>query len=140
MADKDTRDFDEAMAGYGRSVRPSLKHLRKLVHDVVSATPEIGEIVETLKWGQPSFLPKRPRIGTTVRMDAVSEKPPRIALYFHCQTTLVRTFRELYPDVFEYEGNRAIVLDASMPLPDAELRHCIEMALIYHKAKRVSVT
>ncbi|MGD1935585.1 MAG: DUF1801 domain-containing protein [Candidatus Phaeomarinobacter sp.] len=133
-------EFDSVMSGYSKTVQPSLKRLRKLVHEVVSATPEIGEIVETLKWGQPSFLPKRARIGTTVRMDAVSETPPRVALYFHCQTTLVDTFRHLYPDALEFKGNRAVLLDASKPLPEAELRHCIEMALIYHVAKRASAT
>lgn len=128
--------FASVMAGYPPKLRPTMKKLHKLVREVANSNPDIGELVETLKWGQPSFLPKRPKIGTTVRMDAVSETPPTVALYFHCQTSLVETYRELYPDTFTFEGNRAIVLDAKKPLPQAELRHCIEMALTYHKAKR----
>ncbi|MEP0070723.1 DUF1801 domain-containing protein [Pyruvatibacter sp.] len=128
--------IESVTAGYPPKLRPTMKKLRKLVRDVAKSNADVGELVETLKWGQPSFLPKRPRIGTTVRMDAVSENPARVALYFHCQTSLVETFRELYPDTLSFEGNRAIVLDASKPLPAAELRHCIEMALTYHKAKR----
>lgn len=128
--------IESVVAGYPPKLRPTIKKLRKLVREVAKSNADVGELVETLKWGQPSFLPKRPRIGTTVRMDAVSEDPVRVALYFHCQTTLVETFRELYSDTLNFEGNRAIVLDASRPLPEAELRHCIEMALTYHKAKR----
>ncbi len=128
--------IESVVAGYPPKLRPTIKKLRKLVREVAKSNADVGELVETLKWGQPSFLPKRPRIGTTVRMDAVSEDPARVALYFHCQTTLVEMFRELYSDTLNFEGNRAIVLDASRPLPEAELRHCIEMALTYHKAKR----
>lgn len=127
---------ESVMAGYPPKLRPTMKKLRKLVREVAKSNADVGGLVETLKWGQPSFLPKRPRIGTTVRMDAVSEAPARVAFYFHCQTSLVETFRELYADTLSFEGNRAIVLDATKPLPEAELRHCIEMALTYHKAKR----
>lgn len=135
MAQQDI-SIESVMAGYPPKLRPTMKKLRKLVREVANSNADVGELVETLKWGQPSFLPKRPRIGTTVRMDTVSEDPARVALYFHCQTTLVETFRELYSGTLSFEGNRAIVLDASRPLPEAELRHCIEMALTYHKAKR----
>ncbi len=127
---------ESVMAGYPPKLRGTLNKLQKLVREVAKSNADVGELVETLKWGQPSFLPKRPRIGTTVRMDAVSEDPAMVALYFHCQTSLVETFRQLYPDTFHFEGNRAIVLNATEPLPEAELRHCIEMALTYHKTKR----
>ena len=59
----------------------------------------------------------------------------RYAVYFHCQTDLVETFRELYPDL-RYGGNRSIVLDAADKLPDAALRHCVALALTYHLRKR----
>ncbi len=57
--------------------------------------------------------------------------PGQYAVYFHCQTNLVDTFRELYPDL-KYSGNRAILLDAKDKLPEAELRHCVGLALTYH--------
>ena len=115
-----------------------MARLRTLVREVAKDNPQIGELIETLKWGQPAYLPKKPRTGTTVRMDVVSEAPARVALYFQCQTTLVETFRALYPDVLSFEGNRAVVLDAAKPLPEDELGHCIGMALTYHTAKRAS--
>lgn len=127
-------------AAYGSSVRPAMLALRKLVRHVAKSSALVGEIEETLKWGQPSFLPKRARVGTTVRMDVVSETPTKVALYFHCQTTLVDSFRSLYGDVLTLEGNRAIVLDADAALPEVELRHCIEMALTYHATKRAKAS
>ncbi len=136
MGQLESPDVDTVMRRYDSSVRPALLRLRDMVRDVAATLPETGGLVETLKWGQPSFLPKRARVGTTIRMDAVSEDPPLIGLYVHCQTSLVATYRELYPDVMTFEGNRAVLLDASKPLPESELRHCIEMALMYHKAKR----
>jgi hypothetical protein len=50
------------------------------------------------------------------------------AVYFHCQTNLVETFRELYPEL-RFEGNRAILLDAREKPPEAALRHCVALAL-----------
>jgi hypothetical protein len=56
-------------------------------------------------------------------------------VYFHCQTNLVETFRELYPEL-RYSGNRAILLDAKEKLPEAALGHCVALALTYHLRKR----
>ena len=60
----------------------------------------------------------------------------RYAIYFHCQTDLVETFRELYPTEFNYAGNRSILLDAGDKVPEAALRHCVALALTYHLGKR----
>jgi hypothetical protein len=52
---------------------------------------------------------------------------------------LVGQFRELYPDTFAYEGQRAMHFGAKDRLPVRELRHCIALALTHHlrkKAKR----
>ena len=43
------------------------------------------------------------------------------------------------PTEMSFDGNRAIVLDASAPLPAAPLRHCIALALTYHRDKRAGV-
>jgi len=62
-------------------------------------------------------------------------------MYFHCQTTLVDTFRTLYPSRFTFEGNRAIVFDETAAIPVRELRHCISLALTYRlRASRKPLT
>lgn len=90
---------------------------------------------ETLKWGQVSYLTSDSKSGSTIRIDQVKSGPDRVALYFHCQTSLVETFREPYPDLV-YGGNRCILLDADKELPKEALRHCVALALTYHLNKR----
>ena len=125
--------------GYAKPVRTQLLDLRELIF-ATAAKAVIGEITETLKWGQPAYLPVRPRVGTTIRIDAVKGDAERYAAFFHCQTTLISTFREIYRDAFAFEGNRAIVFSVSQR-PDTEaLAQCILMALTYHRARQPGVT
>jgi len=116
---------------YPKPVRARLLALRELIFDTAKATKGVGAIEEALKWGQPSYLTLESKSGSTVRIDQIKAVPGQYAVYFHCQTNLVETFRELYPDL-KYSGNRAILLDARAELPEAELRHCVGLALTYH--------
>jgi len=68
----------------------------------------------------------------------VKSAADQYAVYFHCQTDLVETFRELYPTEFSYGGHRSILLNAEDKLPEAALRHCIGLALTYHLNKRMA--
>lgn len=119
--------------GFPDNIRDQLLALRGLVFRVAAEMPSAGEIVETLKWGQPSYLTVRPKTGSTIRLGV--GKSGQAALFFHCQTSLVSQFRDLYPQDFDFEGNRALVLKKSGRLPEAELVHCIALALTYHKRK-----
>lgn len=121
---------------YPPPLRTKLKALRSLILDVAAATSDVGTIDEALKWGQPSYLTTESGSGSTIRIDRVKSTTPKYAMYFHCQTDLVETFRELYPDTFSFEGNRALVFDAAEKIPERELRHCIGLALTYHLRKR----
>lgn len=117
-------------------VRAQLARLRTLILETAAETDGVGRIEEALKWGQPSFLTPETGAGSTVRIDAVDGAKPAVAVYFHCQTDLVSTFRQLYPGAFDFEANRALRLDAGMPLPETELKHCISLALTYHLRKK----
>jgi hypothetical protein len=118
--------------GYPPALRARLLTLRTLIFDCATATDGVGHLVETLKWGQPAYLTERPRSGTTIRIDAVKGRPDAYAVYFHCGTTLVDACRSRYPDLFEFQGNRALVLSADAEPPTDALRHCIGLALTYH--------
>ena len=109
--------------------------LRRLIFDTAKATKGVGTLQEALKWGQPSYLTTETKSGSTIRIDQVKAEAGRYAVYFHCQTDLVETFRELYPEL-RYGGNRSILLDAGEKLPEAALRHCVALALTYHARKR----
>lgn len=114
--------------------RKPLLRLRSWTFQVARATEGVGELEETLKWNQPSYLTKQTRAGSTLRMDWFDDE--HIALYFNCQTTLVDTFRTMYGDVLSFSGNRAIVINIRESLPEAPLKNCIEMALTYHLRKK----
>ena len=120
---------------YPSSVRQELLRLRELIFKVSQSTPEVGEIEETLKWGEPAYLTKSGS-GSTIRMDWKAKKPHEYALYFNCNTTLVETFMTLFPNDFVFEGNRALVFTmGSSPRQDA-LRFCLSAALTYNSTKR----
>ncbi len=87
--------------------------------------------------GQPSYLTTETGSGSTIRIDQVKPTADQVAVYFHCQTNLVETFRELYPEL-SYSGNRAILLDVAGKLPEPALRHCVGLALTYHLNKRTT--
>lgn len=118
---------------YPRDFRVPLLQIRNLIFEVAERTDGVGPIVETLKWSQPSYLTDQTGAGTTVRIDRFGND--RIAILVHCQTTLVETFRELFPEL-EYSRNRAIVIDPTEPLPVALLSVCIEMSLTYKLRKK----
>ena len=122
-------------AAYPEALRARLMRLRRLIFETAEATEGVGALEETLKWGQPSYLTTESKSGSTIRIDQVKAEAGRYAVYFHCQTDLVETFRELYPEL-RYGGNRSILLDAGEKLPEAALRHCVALALTYHLRKR----
>lgn len=133
--------FDDAgvaavFKAYPPGLRARLVALRELVFDTASRTAGVGRLSEALKWGQPSYLTAESGSGTTVRIDRLKNRDDGYAIYFHCQSGLVDQFRELYPDTFTYEGNRAIVFDAKDRLPVRALGHCIGLALTHHLRKK----
>ena len=134
----DNPDVAAVFDSYPKDVRKPLLRLRQLILETAASTDGVGALEETLKWGQPSYLTAKPKTGSTIRIDRVKGREGKYALYVHCQTNLVSTFREIYPDSFSYEGNRSIVFDAGDSLPEDELRHCISLALTYHRRKKAA--
>jgi hypothetical protein len=128
-----------AFDGYPKPLRLKLLALRRLILDTAAATKGVGALQETLKWGQPSYLTAATKSGSTIRIDRVKASVNQYALYFHCQTDLVATFRELYPKELTTAGNRAIIFSADDAIPEAALRHCLGLALTYHLRKRKAV-
>jgi hypothetical protein len=118
---------------YPDHIQKIMKQIRNAILDVAKEDG-IGEVEETLKWGEPSYLVKG---GSTVRIDWKPKFPNQYAIYFHCKTLLVETFREIYGELFKYEGNRAIVLQTSERIPITELKHCISLSFRYHKIKNI---
>jgi hypothetical protein len=127
---------DAVFSTYPRPIKAKLLALRRLIFDTAKTTKGVGALQETLKWGQPSYLTAETKSGSTIRIDQVKSAANQYAVYFHCQTDLVETFRELYPTEFSYGGNRSILLNARDAIPEPALRHCVALALTYHLNKR----
>jgi len=125
-----------AFDAYPNPLKPKLLALRRLILDTAKSTKGVGALEETLKWGQPSYLTPETKSGSTIRIDQIKSAAGQYAVYFHCQTNLVETFRELYPDEFSYGGNRCIILNAAEEVPEPALRHCVALALTYHLNRR----
>ncbi len=125
-----------AFAAYPAAIRPRLLALRELIFDTAAATQGVGELEETLKWGEPAYLTPTSGSGSTVRIAWKKASPNQCAMYFNCQTTLVETFRTLFPQDFQFEGNRALVFDAAAPVPQDALALCIRAALTYHQTRK----
>jgi hypothetical protein len=123
----------EKFANYPAKAKKQLLHIRSLILKVAKEKG-LGTVEETLKWGEASYLVKG---GSTIRIDWKPKEPHTIKVYFHCQTRLVETFKELYCDEFEYEGKRAIDIPIGMHLGSNPLDHCIELALRYHSLKHL---
>lgn len=124
----------QTIATYPDHIRAEILLLRQLILDAAIETEGVGTLQETLKWGQPSYIAKG---GSTVRIGWSASKPNEFAMFFHCATKLVDTFKELYPEQFNYEGNRAIVFEKETAIAVEELKHCISLALTYHKVKHL---
>jgi len=119
---------------YPKDIQQQLLHLRELILSTASEIKELHTLEETLKWGEPSYLTKN---GSTVRIDWKEKNPNQFAMYFKCTSKLVPTFKKIYANTFKFEGNRAIVFKINSKIPEKELKHCIAMALTYHKIKHI---
>lgn len=123
----------QAFEAYPPAIRRRLLALRELIFRTAASTPGVGELQETLKWGEPAYLTTRSKSGSTVRIGWKKSRPTEYAMYFNCQTTLVDTFKSLFPDDFQFEGNRAIVFHDSQAVPTDTLAFCVAAALTYHR-------
>lgn len=95
---------------------------------------DLAPVEESLKWGQLTFTVPS---GSPFRIDWLPESPDKILVFFHCQTKLVATFRELYPEKFIYHGNRAVELPLCDSIASPALVHCLTLALTYKKIKHL---
>ena len=122
----------KTFATYPPQIRAKWFVLRERIFALAATTPGVGELEEALKWGEPAYL-TRNGSGTTIRIAWKSSRPDEYAMYFNCQTTLLESFRTVFPGEFNYEGNRAIVFKRSDVISEDALNFCIVAALTYHR-------
>ena len=128
-------DVAAALSAFPEQVRARLLEVRDLIFETAAAIENVGPLKETLKWGEPAYLTEATGSGSTIRLGWFRSSERACAVLFNCRTTLIDDFRSQFPDVFAYEKNRAILLEASKPLPEAPLSTCLGMALTYHRRR-----
>jgi Domain of unknown function (DU1801) len=129
-------DVANVFARYPEDIRIRLLELRELIFDVAQKTKGVGVLEETLRWQQPSYLTPS-RSGSSIRIDQVKDSPDSYAMFFHCQTDLIETFRGLYENDFSFQGNRCIVFKTNHEIATEKLEHCVRLALAYHQTKNI---
>ena len=124
-----------AFTAFPEQVRARLLEVRRLIFETSARLASVGQLTETLKWGEPAYLTEATGSGSTIRLGWFRSSDRNCAVLFNCRTTLVDDFRSRFPDVFAYTKNRAILLDAGEPLPETPLSTCLALALTYHQRR-----
>eukprot|EP00003_Mantamonas_plastica_P008711 TRINITY_DN17768_c0_g1_i1.p1 TRINITY_DN17768_c0_g1~~TRINITY_DN17768_c0_g1_i1.p1 ORF type:complete len:172 (+),score=47.92 TRINITY_DN17768_c0_g1_i1:144-659(+) len=131
-----TKGVEEVFSQYPDDVQEMMRKIRTIIFRVARELDEIGELEETLKWGQPSWLPKKAKVGSAVRIAKEKSTPGDFAVLFKCTSKLVETFRERFSDsTLRFQDNRAIIFNAGDEIPP-ELAECIRLTLTYHLWKK----
>ncbi len=128
-------DVAAVFSAFPEPVRTQLLKVRDLIFEAAAGVDGVGPLTETLKWGEPAYLTEATGSGSTIRLGWFRSSGRECAVLFNCRTKLVDDFRNQFSDAFAYEKNRAVLLDAGKPLPEAPLSACLVMALTYHRRR-----
>ena len=120
--------FDETVATWPTAAQHRFSEIRTIILRASQEWP----MTESLKWGQPAWRPSKTSQGSTLRVSWSDKNPDNIGIFVHCQTTLAATMRDLYPDSFSYEGNRALHLPLTGEVPEQALDHLARLTFTYH--------
>jgi hypothetical protein len=122
---------------YPQNIKSKLMFLRQLIYDTAASFEEIGELEETLKWGEPSYLTPKSKSGSTIRIAWKESQKEQYSIFFKCTANLVPAFKEKFPQKFKFGGNRSINFNLNDDVPVKELKQCIALALTYHRNKKL---
>ena len=120
----------QVIDSYPKEIQERILQLRQLIFAVAKESKLA--LTETLKWNEPSYLTDG---GSTVRISWRKAYSNHYGMFFNCKTSLIETFKEIYPHEFNYEGNRALVFSLDDKFPEKELKHCVKLSLSYHALK-----
>ena len=128
----------QVYAGFPTVERQMALALRDLIFDVAEATPEVGQLEETLKWGQPSYLTPETKSGSTLRIGLA--KGGGAAIFAHCGTDIINTYAASFADMDQIEGNSAVIFKRADDIVPARLRFLVHHGLTYHARKATSAS
>ena len=117
---------------YPTGIQRKILELRTLIYKTANDTEGCGQILESLKWNEPSYA-TRPKTGAPIRLAWHAKRPDEFGLYVPCQTSLIRSFKNKYPKKFTYDGTRGIIFSKSDDVSDKAVKDFMQMALTYYK-------
>lgn len=112
--------------------RDGCLQLRALIFAIADDLPEVPDVTEGLRWGQPAYLTPA-RIGSTIRLGL--PKAGGFAIYANCNATIISDFATAYPNWDVIEGNRAVVFTDIKQIDPVRHGALIKSALTYHLRK-----
>ena len=118
--------FDAAPA----FARAGMLALRALIFRTAASLPQVGVVIEDLRWNEPAYLTPVTRSGSTIRIGR--PRSGGFALYCNCRTSLIADFRDQMGDAFRYEGNRAVLFQGAEEVAAEKLALLISRALTWH--------
>lgn len=121
------KDIQGALDQAPPAAREGMLALRDLIFQVAGETPGATPLVETLKWGQPAYIAPK---GTALRLGV--PKTGAFALFVHCQSKVIPTFREMVGGEFRFEKSRAVLFEDLADIKPDLLSSMIRHALTYH--------
>lgn len=127
--------YPEVFDNYSKGIKKSLLEVREIVLKTAAQNKEIGELDEVLRWGQPTFLTRKTKSGTMIRIDQIKNEDHKIGIFFHCQSRVIEMIKLKYGDKLDYDGNRGVLFDTSKRLPKRVIKDCAFLALRYNLIK-----
>lgn len=119
--------FAQALTPWPTAAQRQFTSIRSRILDIAAA--EQIQLEETLKWGEPAFVPPR-KFGTTLRVALSTKVPDQMGVFVHCSTSLIEDMKALYPG--NYDGTRGLLWPMDSPAPQQSVDHLIARALRYH--------
>ncbi|MGH1463908.1 MAG: DUF1801 domain-containing protein [Cognatishimia sp.] len=120
----------EAFDAFPDQTRPGLLKLRDLILTEAQNLPQIGQVQEVLRWGQPSFITPKVKAATPLRLG--THKASSFALFAHCQSSVISDYGLRFPGWDRLDGNRAVLFDDISDIEPFRLGTLIRHALTYH--------
>ena len=133
-------EIEVVFDSYPSKFKRKLLVLRQLILETAAKIESVGEIEETLKWGEPSYLTPKSKTGSTIRIAWKEAKKDQYSIFFKCTADLVPAMKKRFPDIFTFGGSRSIDFKLNDKIPKKELKQCIALALTYHRNKKLETT
>ena len=121
-------DISRVWAAWPEPAQAMANDLRALF---MSMAPEGRPLIESTKWGEPSWRPTKG--GTTLRINWRAERPDDLGCFAHCQTDLIERLQALHPEAVRYGPPRAVYLDLHRPTPEHVIKDLAAMAFTYKR-------